>query len=236
VDSSTDPPDDDRPRQNSLEPFVLQRPELVPVLALAVSTILDVLELDEQTPPELIRELEHAAAVSMAEAYEPIAEAASRLAESTEASRTTHAASVRGRAETTAALVSETATALLHRHDRQTERAAADATTAARVLALASVPGHKLEAKKRAVEKAHAARDAAAARTDQRAVDAAVTALAADQAAIRLAIDAEHAAGIVEGSTLQAAAAAQATVLAMMYEIAIDAACRHFGQFHPPTR
>jgi len=58
---------------------VLQRPELVRVLALAVSMILDVWELDEQTSPELIRELEHAAAVSMAEAYEPIAEAASQF-------------------------------------------------------------------------------------------------------------------------------------------------------------
>ena len=63
-----------------------------------------------------------------------------------------------------------------------------------------------------------------------------MTALAADQAAARLAIAAEDAAVDVEGVTLQAAAAVQTTVLDMMYEIAIDAACRRFGQLRPKTR
>ena len=219
-----------------MAPLLFRRPELEPVLALAMAATIDLLELDERTPPDLIRELEHSAPVAMTEAYEPIAEAASRLAQSVKASRTTEASSVRRRAEITASLVSETATALRERHGQLAERAAADATAAARILASSSVPGFKLDAKKQAVQKAYDIRDAAAARTEQREANAVVTALAADQAAARLAIAAEDAAVDVEGVTLQAAAAVQTTVLDMMYEIAIDAACRRFGQLRPKTR
>ena len=38
------------------------RPELVPVLILAMSAVIDVLELDDPIPPDLFRELEQAAA------------------------------------------------------------------------------------------------------------------------------------------------------------------------------
>jgi len=217
-------------------PFVLDRPELASVLVLAMSAVVDVLELGDQIPPDLFRELEQAAAIAMTEAYEPVASAASRLAQATEASRRTEAASVRRRAEKTTALVSETATSLRRRHEQLTERVAEDATTAARILAASSVPGFKLDAKRQAVQKAYAVRDAAAARADQREANAAVTAAAADQAAAQLASQAEHAAVIVQEDTVQAAAAVQAAVLDMMYEIAIDAACRHFGRSQPKTR
>ena len=51
-----------------------------------------------------------------------------------------------------------------------------------------------------------------------------------------MASEAEHAAVIVEGDTLQAAVAVRATVLDLMYEIAVDAACRQFGRSQPQTR
>lgn len=192
-----------------------------------MSAVMDALQLDEQTPPALIDELEHAASTAMTEAY-AIADAASRLAQSTKSSRATEAADVRKRAKETAALVSETTTALQQRHDLLAQRMAEEATTAARIAAGSSVPGYKLHAKKQAIQDANAVRDAAAARTAQRAAAAVLTAAAADQAAIRLAVEAEHAAVIVERDALQAAAAIQATALDVMYEIAIDAACQHF--------
>ena len=128
-----------------------------------MTAVIEVLALGEQTPPDVIRELEDAAATAMAEAYEPIADTASRLARANEASRTTEAAYVRRRAEATAALVSDTAAALLQRQGRLTERGAEEATAAARAVAAASVPGYKFDAKKQAVQKAYAVRDAAAA-------------------------------------------------------------------------
>ena len=220
--------DDEGPLRGSVEPLLDRRPELAPVLSRAMSDVIDALEFGEQPPPDLVGELEHAAATAMAEAYEPIADAASRLARSTKASRTTEAASVRRRAEETAALVSATTTALRQRHDRLAQRVAKEAATAARAAAASSVPGHKSAARKQATQAANAVRDAAALRADQRAAAAALTAAAADQAAFRLATEAEHAARIVERDALHAAAAIKATALSIMYEIAIDAACQHF--------
>jgi len=220
--------DFDRTQRPSAGPFVVRRPELAPVLSRAMSAVIDALELDEQTSPDLIRALEHAAATAMTEAYEPIADAASRLARSTGISRTTEAASVRKKAEEIAALVSETTTALRQRHDRLAERVAQDATTAARAAAASSVPGHKLAAKKQAVQKANAVRDAAAARADQWAAAAVLTAAAADQAEVWLAIETENAAVIVERDARHAAAAIQAAALDLVYEVAIEAACRRF--------
>jgi hypothetical protein len=199
-----------------------------------MTAIIDALEFGEQTPPELIRELEHAAATAMDEAYEPIAQAAALLARSTETSRTTEAASVRRRARDTAALVSKTMAALRERHDLLVERVAKEATSAARAAAASSVPGQKLAARSQAIQQANAVLDAAAARADQRAAAAILTATAADQAAARLAIESEGAADLVERDARQAAAAIQATALSIMYEIAIDAACRHF--LVPTTR
>jgi hypothetical protein len=193
-----------------------------------MSAIIDVLEFGDQTPPDLIRELEHAAATAVTEAYEPVAHCADLLARSTELSRTREAGSVRRRAGDTAALVSETTAALRERHDRLVERVANEARSASRAAAASSVPGHKLAARKQAVQQANAVRDAASARADQRAAAAMLTAAAADQAAVRLALESEHAAGIVERDALQAAAAIRATALSIMYEVAIDAACRHF--------
>jgi hypothetical protein len=74
---------------------------------------------------------------------------------------------------------------------------------------------------------ARAVHGAAAARPDQRAALAVLTAEAADQAAVQLATETEHAADIVARDALQAAAAVQAAALNIMYEIAIDAACQH---------
>jgi hypothetical protein len=219
--------DDLTPRPRS-EPILLRRLELAPVLSRAMSAVIDALELGEQTPPGLIPELEHVAATAMIEAYEPIAEAAFRLARSTETSRTAQAANVQRRAEETAALVSETTTALRQHHDRLAARVAEDARTAARAAAASSVPGHKLEAKKHAIHTANAVRFDAAVRADQRAAAAALTAAAAARAEIRLAVEADRAAVIVERDALQAASVIQATALDVMYEIAIDAACRHF--------
>jgi hypothetical protein len=220
--------DDDRPPRDSVVPLLRRRPELEPVLAHAMSAVIDALNFGDQTPPDLIREIEHAAASAMSEAYEPIADAASRLARFTEASRTTEAASVRKRAEKAADLVADTMVALRQRHDRLAERVAHEATTAARVLASSSVPGQKVAARHQAAQQANAVRNAAAARAEQRAAVAALTAAAAKQAEVRLAIEAEQAAAIVERDAFQAAAAVQATALSVMYEIAIDAACRHF--------
>ena len=201
-----------------------------------MSAVIDALELGEHIPPDLISELEHAAATAMTEAYEPIADAASRLARSTGISRTTEAASVRKKAEEIATLVSETTTALRQRHDRLAERVAAEATTAARATAASSVPGYKLDAKKQAIHRANAVRDAAAVRADQLAAIAALTAAAADQAGVRLANEAERAAVIVERDALRAAAAVQAAALELVYEIAIDAACRQFAVHIPRPR
>ena len=220
--------DDDRPLRRSIEPLVLRRPELAPVLSRAMTDVIDVLEFGDQTPPDLIREIERAAAIAMTEAYEPIVDAASRLARSTAATRTTEAASVRKRAKEAAALVAQTTADLRQRHNQLVERVATEATTAARTAAASSVPGHKLAARKQATEKANAVRGAAAARAEQRAAAAAVTAAAADHAAAQLDTEAEQAAILVEHDALQAAAAIQATALSIMYEIAIDAACRHF--------
>jgi len=217
-----------------VEPLLLRRPELAPVLSRAMVAIIDALEFGEQTPPELIGELEYAAATAITEAYEPIAHSAALLARSTEASRTTEAASVRRRAQETATLVSETTAALRERHDRLVERVAKEAKSAARTAAASSVPGHKLAARNRAVQQANAVLVAAAARADQRAAAAILTATAADEAAARLAIESEQAAGLVEGDAFQAAATIQAAALSIMYEIAIDAACRHF--LVPTTR
>ncbi|HWI00282.1 MAG TPA: hypothetical protein VNT27_08115, partial [Propionibacteriaceae bacterium] len=219
----------DRPIRDSAEPpLLLRRPELAPVLSRAMSAVINALELGEQPPPDLIRDLEHAAATAMTEAYEPIAQAASRLARSTETSRTIEAANGRKRAEETAALVSATTAALRQRHVRLVERVAKEAGTAARCAAASSVRGHKIAARNQADQVANSVRDAAAARSDQRAAAAILTAAAADQAAARLAIQADHAAELVERDAVQAAAAVQATALTIMYEIAIDAACRHF--------
>jgi hypothetical protein len=193
-----------------------------------MSAVIDALGFGERTPPDLIREIETAAATAMTEAYEPIADAAARLARSTEANRATEEARVRRRAEETAALVLETATALRQRQNQLAEREAQEATTAARLLAASSVPGHKLDAKKQAVQEASSVRDAAAGRAAEWSATAVLTAAAAEQAAARLAAEAEHAAAIVERDTTQAAAAVQARALEVMYEIAIDAACRHF--------
>lgn len=210
------------------DPPLVSHPELAPVLSQAMSAVIAALEFGEQTPPDLIRGLEAAAATAMAEAYEPIAEAASRLARSTETIRTTKAVGVRKRADETAALVFDTMNALQQRHDRLAQRVEAEAATAARTLARSSVPGHKLAAKHQAVRKATAVRDAASARADHRAAVAALTAAAADQAAVQLASEAEQAAVIVDRDALQAAAVIRATALSVMYEVAIDAACRHF--------
>jgi hypothetical protein len=224
----------DRPPRQSVELVLLRRPELAPVLAQAMSDVINALELGKQALPDLIREIEQAAATAMAEAYEPVADAASRLARSTETSRTTEAASVRNRARETAALVAQTMTALRRRHDQLVERVAKEATTTARTVAASSVPGNKLAARKHAHQQASTVRDAATARADQRAAAAVLTALAAGQAAAQLATEAEQAAILVEHDALQAAAAVQATALTIMYEIAIDAACRHF--LVPSTR
>ena len=226
VNPSPDQVDDNPPLRNSVELLLLRRPELAPVLSRAMSDVIDALEFGDQPPPDLIRELENVAAAAMTEAYEPIADAASRLARSTENSRTTEASEVRRRAEEAAVLVSQTTTILRQRHDRLVQRVAKEATAAPRAAAASSVPGHQLDAGKQATAKANAVRDAE--RADQRAAAAVLTAAAADEAAARLAIAAEYAAAIVERDALQAAAAIQATALSIMYEIAIDAACRHF--------
>jgi len=225
---SPDQVDDEHPSRKSVEPLLLRRPELAPVLSRAMSAVIDAMEFGDQTPPDLIRELENTAATAMAEAYEPIADAAFRLARFTETTRTTEAAEVRRRAEEAAVLVSQTMTTLRQRHDRLVQRVAKEATAAARAAAASSVPGHKLAARKKATEKANAVRDAAAERADQWAAAAVLTAAAAEQAAARLATQAEYAAAVVERDALQAAAAIQSTALSIMYEIAIDAACRHF--------
>lgn len=199
-----------------------------------MSAVIDALELGEDTHLDVIEELERAAATAMTEAYEPIAAAASRLAGSTRASGATETASVRRKADDTAELVRETAAVLQQRHDQLAERVAAEATAAAEAAAASSVPGLKFEAKKRAIEEAAAVQEAAAARADQRAAAAALTAAAAERAALRLAIDAEQAAANVQRDAVQAAATVRATALDVMYEIAIDAACRHFAAASEP--
>jgi hypothetical protein len=226
--------DDDRTPRYPVEPVEL-RPELVPVLARALSTVVDALGFGEQTPPGLIGELEHAAAVAMSKAYEPMAETSSRLAWFTESSRLEEAASARRRAAETLNLVSQTAIALQRRHDRLAEHVAEEATVAARSAAASSVPGHKLAARKQAFQKGTAVRVAAAMLVDQRAAAAALTAAAARQAALQLATETERAAATVERDALQAAANIQAIALTIMYEIAIDAACRHFLSPTPRT-
>jgi len=213
---------------------VLRHPELAPVLSRAMSAVIDALELGEETPPDVIAALEDAAATAMTEAYEPIAVAASRLSGSTETSRETEAASVRRKAAQTAALVVETATALQQRHDRLAEQATKETATAARLAAAASVPGFKAEAKKRAVQKAAAVQEAAAARDDRRAAAAALTAAAADGAAVRLALEAKNAAADVKRDAAHAAATVQAITFDVMYEIAIDAACRRYAASSGP--
>lgn len=212
-----------------VEPLVLRRPEVAAVLSRAVSAVADELGLGAQAPPRLIRELEHAAAIAMADAYEPIADTASRLRISAVNSRTTEAASVRKRAEQLAAVVSETASALQQRNDELAESMAAAAMKAARVAAASSVPGHKLEARRRAVQDAKVIRAAATARADQRAAAATLVASAARQAAVRLASETERAAVIVERDAFQAAGVIQSAALDMAYDVAVDAACRHVG-------
>jgi hypothetical protein len=185
------------------------------------------LNLGEHAPEDLIRELEHVAATALSEAYEPFAEAAFRLARSTEASRTTEEASVQRRAQRTAALVSDTTDALQERHERFAGRLAEEARTAARAAAASSVPGFKVDARRKANREADAVRRAAAARAEQRATAAALTAQAAEQAEARLAIESERAAVIVQRDALQAAATVRASALANVYEIAIDVVYRH---------
>jgi hypothetical protein len=222
------PSADDRVRSASGAPPVLRHPELLPVLSRAMSVVVDALELGRETPADVLGQLEEAAAGAMSEAYEPIVVAADRLARATAATRATEAASLQLRAEQMAALVAETASTLKMRQGRLADRLAEEAMAAARAAAASSVPGSKYDARRRAIHEADAVRVAAAARADQRADTAVVTAAAADQAEARLALDAERAAIAVERDATRAAAAVRATALDVLYEIAIDAACRRF--------
>ena len=221
-------PFDCRTPARSVTVLDLRHPELAPVLRRAMSAVIHGLELDDQTPADLINELTNAAASAMTEAYQPFAEAQSRLARFTEASRDAEATSVRKRAREAAALVSETASALRHRHDLLAERLAEDTAGAARAAAGSSVPGYKSDARKQARRVADAARNAATARADRRAAAAALTAAAARQAEVELASEADRAARVVQHDALQAAATSQATAMSIMYEVAINAACRRF--------
>ena len=209
---------DRRPHARSIRTY-FGRPELAPVLSLAMTAVIDLLELGERTPPDLIRELEDAAAIAMAEAYEPIADAASRLARANEASRTTEAADVRRKAETTAALVSDTAAALQQRQGRLTERVAEDATAAARALAPSSVPGSSSTPRSKPFRRPTPSGRSSRANRPTRG-RCGRDRRGRRPSGAQLASEAEHAAVIVEGDTLQAVAARPP--LDLMYEIAID--------------
>ena len=222
------PSADPNARPVPVSPSALRHPELVPVLARAMTAVVDALELGRETPADVLGQLEEAAATAMSEAYEPIVVAADRLARATAATRATEAASLHQRADQMASLVAETASTLHRRQGRLADRVAEDATAAARAAAASSVPGSKFDARRRAIQEADAVRLAAASRAVHQEAAAALAAESAEQAAVRLTVEAAEAADSVERDAAHAAASVQATALEVMYEIAIDAACRRF--------